>query len=140
MDDHLGILEKRVQTGAVGAKRAIEKAEGIRSEIDEREEEDLNCCDDYGGVREKAGIRFVAKAKNEAIGGEQKRPEDQGTFLSGPQRGELIFGVEVAIAVMKDVSNREIIAEGGDYKAERGQKYGGKYDDAGAAGGLSQSL
>ena len=42
MDDHLRILQERIEAGAVWAERAFEEAEGIGGEIDEREKEDLN--------------------------------------------------------------------------------------------------
>ena len=42
MDDHLGILQQRIQAAAVGAQRAFEQAEGVGGEIDEQQEKDLH--------------------------------------------------------------------------------------------------
>ena len=84
MDNHLGILQQRIETTSVGPERTLEQAEGIRGEVDEREEEDLHCGEDDGRIGEEARVGFVAQAEDEAVTSEQERPEQQRTFLAGP--------------------------------------------------------
>ena len=81
VNHHLGILQKRVETGAVGAKRAFEQPEGIGCDVYQSKKEDLHSGENDGGVSEEARISLVAKAEDEGVSGEQERPEHQRTFL-----------------------------------------------------------
>ena len=72
VDDHLGILQQRIQAAAVGAQRAFEKAKGIRGEIHEREKKYLHASQNNGGVREQAWIGFVAQSQDKAVSGERR--------------------------------------------------------------------
>ena len=76
MDDHLGILEKRIEAGAVRREASLLDGEGVRGEIQNQQKEDLNGGDDDRGVSEEALIGFVAEAENESIAGEEQRPEE----------------------------------------------------------------
>ncbi len=51
MDDHLGILQQRIQTVAVGRDRALHQSKRMRSEIHQQQEEDLHGRDDGRRVR-----------------------------------------------------------------------------------------
>src|ERR1700739_2743732 len=140
MDDHLGILQKRVEAAAVGTERAFEQPKGIRSDIDESQKENLNASQDDRGVGKEARIGLIAKAENKAVSGQQERPEKQRAFLAGPQSCELVRSGKIAIAVMKDVSDGEVIAEGGDDESNGGKDDRSEDDDASAAGGLSKAF
>ena len=139
MDDHLGILEKRIQAGAIGGQSALHDGERVRGKIQNQQKENLHRGDHYGRVGEEALIGLVAQAENESIAGEEQRPEQQRPFLSGPQHGELIGGGQVAVAVMEDVGDGEIVAERGDYKNDGSQEHSGESGDSGAAGGLTET-
>jgi hypothetical protein len=85
MDDHLRILEQRVQAEAVGRSDAArDQSEGRRGEDQQHQEEDLNAGEDGGGVRSEGDVGLVAQAQHEAVGGEQPRPQQQGALLAGP--------------------------------------------------------
>src|SRR5579863_8649645 len=71
MDHHLGILEKGIQSAAVGTQRAFQQAERIGGEVHQREEKNLDSCENDRGISEEARIRFVAKAKDEGVSGEK---------------------------------------------------------------------
>src|SRR5262249_38534745 len=114
MDDHLGILQERIESAAVGTKWAFDEAEGIRGETYQREKENLDASQNHRRVGEKAGISFVPETKDECVSGEQERPEEQRAFLSGPQGCEFVWTGKGAVAVVKDVSVGEVVAERGD--------------------------
>ena len=84
MDDHLSVLQQRIQAAAVGAQRAFEQAERIGGEIYQQQEEDLYAGQNYRGVGVEARIGFIAQAEDEAVSGQQQGPEEQRTFLAGP--------------------------------------------------------
>jgi len=70
MDDHLGILQKRIQSGAILRKRALNNAKGMSGEIQNEEKENLHCGDYHRSVREQALIGLVAQAENESVAGQ----------------------------------------------------------------------
>ena len=69
MDDHLGILQQRIEAAAIGAQRATEQAKGVRREIYQREKKYLNAGENYRRVCEQAGVGLVAQSQNEAVSG-----------------------------------------------------------------------
>jgi len=64
-------------------------------------------------MSEQPLVRPMAKAQNKSITGEQQRPKKQRAFLARPQGRELICRREVAIAVLVDVGDGEIVRESG---------------------------
>jgi len=95
---------------------------------------------EHGSVGEKPRIGFVAQAQDESVGGQQKRPEQQRTFLPRPKHGKLIRTGKIAVAVVKDVGDREIILEGADDEDDRSQKNSAEGCDAGAPGRFADAL
>ncbi len=47
MDDHLGILQKRIQAAAVRAQRALQQAERVGGEVHQREKKDLHASQNH---------------------------------------------------------------------------------------------
>src|SRR5579871_2304514 len=82
----------------------------------------------------------MAQAEDETVSGEKERPEEKRAFLTGPERGELIRSGKVAIAVMKDVGNGEVVAECGDHKGQCREEHAGEDDDSGAARGFTDAI
>ena len=113
--------------------------EGVRGEIQNQKKEDLDGGDDDRGVGEEALIGLVAEAEDESVAGEEQRPEEQRAFLSGPEHGELVGGGEIAIAVVVDVGDGEIVVEGGGYENEGRQQNDDESGNAGAAGGFTEA-
>jgi len=140
MDNHLGILQERIESAAVGTEWALDEAEGIRGETHQREKENLDASQNHGRVGEEAGISFVPEAKDECISGEQEGPEEQRAFLSGPQGCELVGSGKSAVAVVKDVGDGEVVSESGDNQGNGSQDNGAEYDNAGAASGFTEAL
>ena len=140
MDHHLGILQQRVEAGAVGGQFARHERERMRGEIQQQKEENLHRGNNGGGVGKKPGISFVPQPQNQSVGRQQQRPEQQRTFLARPESGELVRRRQIAIAVVIDVGDGEIILEGGDDQDEGGKKHYGKGGDTGAARGFAQPL
>ena len=139
MDDHLGILEERIEAGAVGGQRSLFESEGARGEVEDQEKKDLDAGDDDRGIGEEALIGLVAEAENESIAGQQERPEQQRAFLSGPEDGELVGGGQLAVAVVVDVGDGEVVGKGGGDEHEGGEHDENEGGDAGAAGGFTQA-
>ena len=89
-------------------------------EIQQQQEENLHRGNDGRGVRKKPGISFVPQPQDKSIGGQQQRPEQQRAFLPRPQRGELVWRGQIAIAVMINVGDGEVILEGA-YHQDQGR-------------------
>ena len=114
--------------------------EGMGGEIQQQQKEDLHAGQNYRSVGEEARIGFVAQAQDESVGREQQRPEQQRTFLAGPQHGELVRAGKIAIAVMEDVGDGEVVLEGADDEDKGSEKDCGEGGDAGAAGGFADAF
>ena len=141
MNNHLGVLKQRIETEAVCRSDAAgNEGEGLGDEVDQQEEEDLHAGEDGGGVGVEGDVGFVAKAKDEAVGGEQPCPEQQRAFLPGPDGGELVEPGEGDAAVVEDVVDREIVGEEGPDQGEGGGSDGDEAGDAGAASGLTDAF
>ena len=140
MNHHLGILQQRVKPRAVGGKRASHQRERMSGKIQQQEEEDLNCSDDGGSIGKQPGIRLMSQPQHQSVGRQQQRPEQQRPFLPRPQRGELVGRGEIAITVMVDVSNGEIVLESGGHQHGGREKYQGKSRNTRSSGGFAQSL
>ena len=82
----------------------------------------------------------MAHAQNEAVAGEEEGPEEQGTFLRAPKRGEFIGGVERAIGVVQDVADGIIVGERCPDESERSAEHRDEACDTGSAGGFKQAL
>ncbi len=87
---------------------------GFAAKFSSRQKEDLHAGQNYRGVGEEARVGLVAEAQYESVGGEQQRPEQQRTFLPGPEHGELIRTGKIAVAVVEDVGDGEVVLEGAD--------------------------
>jgi len=140
MNDHLGILEKRIEAAAVGAERALDEPEGIGSEVYQQEKEDLDCGDDDRGVGEQALVGFVAKPEDEGVSGEQERPEKKRAFLSGPENREFVRTGKVMVTVMEQVGDGEIIAERGNDQSDGGEEDGTEDCDTGPASRVAEAV
>src|SRR5208282_2433937 len=91
-------------------------------------------------VGEEARVSFVAQAENESVGGQQQGPEQQRTFLTRPQHGKLVRTGEIAVAVVKNVGDGEVVAESAYDEDHRREQDSGEGGDAGAAGGFADTL
>ena len=89
---------------------------------------------------EQLRIDLVAQPQHQRIGGQQPRPEQQRAFLSRPQRRELVGDGQVAVAVVQDVGDREVVAERGHHQRHRGHGDRRPAGDAGAARGFAQAI
>src|SRR5882724_552243 len=90
-------------------------------------------------MREQALVSLVAEPQHESVTAQQKRPEQQRSFLAGPQHRKLVRSREVAIAVMENVGYGEIVAKRRGDKDARCQQHSAESGNPGAAGGFSQS-
>ena len=141
VDHHLGILQQRIEAGAVGGTDAAgDERERRRREVDQQQEEDLDAGEDRRGVGGELDVDLVADAEDESVGGEQQRPEQQRAFLAGPERGELVGRGQRAVGVLGDVGDGEVVGEGGPDQGKGGAGGGEEAGDAGAAGGFGEAL
>ena len=140
VDDHLRVLEEGIESVAVVWEGAGVKREGRGGEVEDGEEEDLNACENGSGVGVELDVALVGEAEYEAEGGEEPGPEEEGTFLAGPESGELVCAGEGAVGVLHDVGDGEIVDEDGVDEGEGGGGDGDETGDAGAASGVCQAL
>ena len=68
MDDHLGILQQRIQSVAVGRNGALHQSERVRGKINQQQEENLHGRDDGRSVRRELWIDLVAQPHHQAVG------------------------------------------------------------------------
>ena len=97
-------------------------------------------AEDRRRVGGEGDVDFVTQAQDEAVGGEQPGPEQQGAFLAGPEGGKFVGGMEGAVGVVEDVGDGEVVGEGGPDEREGGAGDGDEAGDAGAAGGFAKTL
>ncbi len=91
MNDHLRVLQQWIEAEAIcRANAAGDDGEGQSDEINQQKEKDLHAGEDGRGVGVQRDVGLVAKAKDEAVGGKQPSPEQQGTLLPSPYRRELV--------------------------------------------------
>ena len=83
----------------------------IRGEIQQQQKEDLDGGNHHRRMSKQANISFVTQPQYQSVAGKQQRPEKQRAFLPRPQRRKLVRQWQVAIAVMKDVGDRKVVAE-----------------------------
>ncbi len=96
--------------------------------------------EDGGGEGGEADVDTVARAEDEAVGGEHPGPEEERAFLAGPEGGELVCGIEGDVRVGADVFDGEVVGEGGPDEGEGGAAEDEEAGHAGAAGGLAQAV
>ena len=60
MDDHLGILQKRIESGAVRRQAALHYGEWVRRKIQNQQKENLYRRDDHRGIGKQTLIGLVA--------------------------------------------------------------------------------
>ena len=89
MNDHLGILQQRIQAGAIGGKRALHHGKRMRGKIQNQQKENLHRGDDHRSIGKQALIGLVTQAQNESVARQEQRPEEQRAFLPGPQTANL---------------------------------------------------
>src|SRR4029078_12022350 len=109
-------------------------------EIHQQQEENLYRGNDGGSIGRKPGFSFVPQPQDESVSRQQQRPEQQQALLSRLQSGEFVWRRQTAIAVMKNVGDREIILEGGDDQDESGEKDNRESGDFVAAPGVVRSV
>ena len=82
----------------------------------------------------------MAQAENQAIGCQQQGPEQQRTFLPRPQNRKLVGRRQIAIAVLKNVGDREIVLKRRSDQHARSQQDNRESGDARPAGGFSHPV
>ena len=115
-------------------------AKGGAAKTSRRRKKIWMAAEDGRGVGVERDVGLVAHAHDEAVGGEQPCPEEERAFLSGPERGELVERGKVAVGVVKDVVDGEVVGEGGPDEREGGAGNGDEAGNAGAARGLAEGL
>ena len=81
MNDHLRILQERIQPVAIGS-HAVHHAKRIAGKVHQKEKENLDACEHDRGVGSQTLVNFVAQPHNESVRRQQQGPEKQGTLLS----------------------------------------------------------
>ncbi len=121
MNHHLRILQQRSQAVAIGASKDLERAvrsrrrqhfERTGHEIIQGQKENLHAGQHHADIGHQLPIFITVNQQDgEDINGQQKTPEQQRAFLTGPQRGDLIKRSEIAIAMRDHIGDPVAIAE-----------------------------
>ncbi len=102
---------------------ALHDGEGVGGEIQNQQKENLHRGDDHRSISKQSLIGFVAQAQNESVTGQEQRPEEQRAFLPRPEHGKLIGGGQVAVAVMENVGDGEVVVERGEHQHDARQQH-----------------
>ena len=121
MDDHLRILQQRIETIAIGAQDPLQGPagrsraqylKGAGDEIVQRQEKKLHAHQDHANVRHQLGMfAAVGKQNRKNINRQQKAPEKQRALLPRPDRREFKKRRESAVAVLHHVSHGEVVGQ-----------------------------
>ena len=71
MDHHLGILQQRVQSGAVGRQFARHQSKRMGGKIQQQQKENLHRGNNGGGIGEKPGVSFVPQPQDQSVSRQQ---------------------------------------------------------------------
>ena len=138
MDDHLGILEERVEAATIGEGSDLKQSAGAGSgerleragdEIVKRKKEKLDAGENHADVGHQLGmLAAIDEERGKRVAREQEAPEEQRAFLAGPKGGEFVKAGKVAAGMGHHVGHGEIIGE------EKIDKAGGGEPDEDANG------
>ena len=119
MDDHLRILQQRIEAIAVGAQDPLQGPagrgraqylKGAGDEIIQRQKEKLHPHQDHPHVRHQLGMfAAVGKQDRKNINRQQEAPEKQRALLARPDRREFEKRRERAVAVLHHVGHGEVV-------------------------------
>src|ERR1700681_4218500 len=88
MDRHPGILQLRIQTATVDGNE-VEPLEWIGAEADGGEKENENEGEGAGNVRHQLAVAgAIRPERDRRVDRENQCPEQQGSRLSSPERGD----------------------------------------------------
>src|SRR5208282_4265233 len=148
MDDHLRVLQERIEAVSIHADERFQYAagthvgesfEGAFDEIVQREKENLDAGQNHANIRHQFAILMtVGDEYRNDVNSEEEAPKQQRTLLAGPQSGNFIERGEIAIAVGNHVSLREVVAEEQIFEAERADEDQHASGDARLACALNQ--
>src|SRR5581483_4192439 len=108
---------------AIGRKLPLHDGERVGGEIQQQEKENLHGSYYDRRISKQPLIGLMPQPQDESVTGQQQRPEQQQALLPRPQSGKLVGGRQVTIAVVKDVSNREVVGERRHYQNDGCQQY-----------------
>ena len=140
MNHHLGILQQRVQARSIRRQLALHERKRMGGEVQQQQKENLHRRNNRGSVCKEPCVRLVAEPQNQSVGRQQQRPEKQRALLPRPQRGELVRRGQIAIAVVKNVSDGEVILKGGNDQDQGREKDHCKGGNPRAARGFAQAF
>ena len=141
MDHHLGILQQRIQAGAVGRDRARERwRTAARPRTSSSTKKNWMPARIIEANARQPDVDAMAHAQHKSVGAQQKRPQQQRAFLAAPQRGKLVGRVQRDVGVRADVLDGKVVGERRPDQRERGAAERDKAGDPGAAGGLAEAV
>ena len=118
MNDHLRVLEQRIEAVAVFGDGARSSAKGGAAKLRTARKKTWMRGQDGAGVGVQLDVCLVGEAEDESVGSQQPGPEEQRAFLAAPQGGKLVGAGEGAVGVLQDVSDGEIVGKDGPDERE----------------------
>src|SRR6187402_1187942 len=109
MDDHLRVLQERIQAIAISGNHALGQGEGLSREVQKGQEKDLDSRQDDRSIGKETNIGPVAEAQHEGIARREEGPQEKRTLLAAPESRELVSRVERDVRVFADVLDRKVV-------------------------------
>src|SRR5690242_1438688 len=140
MNNHLGILKERIESVSICWDVAAHKGKWRGSEVQQEDKEQLDGGKNRGGICCELYINLVPQTQHKPISTKQEGPEQQGTFLSRPERRELVRRRQVAVRVVQDIRNRKVIIKCRPNQCKGSSCDGCPSGDSSASGGFSECV
>ena len=132
MHQHAGVLQERVQAGAV-AGRDAQAVERRRDEVEYQQEEALDAHQRGDDVGHQPGGRTAMREDGDTREErEHQRPIEQRAFLAAVEGRERVLPGHGAAGVLGDVAHAEVVREEGCRQREGGDQQEGRDQQHGA--------
>ncbi len=115
---HVRVLEARVQAGTVRRRRLHGKRR--RHDDDEEREEDRDSADHGDDPGDEIARAAVEQHRRRSVAGQDQQPEEERSLLPAPERGDRVAGRQLAARVLRDVDEREVVADERGEEDDRG--------------------
>ena len=141
MDDHVGVLEQRVEPAALGRRRGEEGVEGVVVDDHQEQEEHLDDRDHSDDVRHQLAMALAI----DVDGGrtedrQQKHPEHDRAVETAPVRRDLVEQRLNGVGVTLDVVDGVIAGDESVDDDARGHRHQRRDEVERADAGVDQSI
>ena len=119
MDHHLRVLQQRIQSESVQRHRPRLNRKRRSRKRQQQQKEHLDPGQNRSRERTQPNVHTVPHPQDKSIRAQQPRPQQQGTFLSAPERRKLVRRIQLTIRMVQDVRHRVIIRKRSPHQCKR---------------------